>query len=331
MGVLLMSEAAYPRLSSGSNPGVAPAIMANSNNVNVTSNNNNGEARQEHFHHLCAAKEEESGRGEKRSRADGQETRIQGRTPPPPKKKWILHYLLEDELSEVNEHQAINGKSQKPLHSPLFTSSELVAGPEVSPTIANSPSQESTNPTNLVSSADIHRYHEHQQHEGVITSSHFIDSQHNSNSIHSLSSGSGNADNGPSEEKKSRSSNGVAGGFRTGTREVHNKLEKNRRAHLKECFDRLKATIPGMTNRKTSNLNVLKEAVTYTKHLRKQNIDYDRKMTEITRINIELQNKCKALKMKMSLQPEWQNVDLDKVFPIQDIDINVTHIGKLLK
>ncbi|XP_023235592.1 uncharacterized protein LOC111634976 [Centruroides sculpturatus] len=48
-----------------------------------------------------------------------------------------------------------------------------------------------------------------------------------------------------------------------GTREVHNKLEKNRRAHLKECFETLKRQLPNMEERKTSNLSILRGALRY--------------------------------------------------------------------
>lgn len=49
--------------------------------------------------------------------------------------------------------------------------------------------------------------------------------------------------------------------LRAGTREVHNKLEKNRRAHLKECFEQLKKQLPQMQDeKKTSNLSILGSA-----------------------------------------------------------------------
>lgn len=50
---------------------------------------------------------------------------------------------------------------------------------------------------------------------------------------------------------------------RAGTREVHNKLEKNRRAHLKDCFDTLKKNVPNVDEKKTSNLSVLRSALRY--------------------------------------------------------------------
>ncbi|CAD6236137.1 GSCOCG00008067001-RA-CDS, partial [Cotesia congregata] len=48
--------------------------------------------------------------------------------------------------------------------------------------------------------------------------------------------------------------------IRSGTREVHNKLEKNRRAHLKECFELLKKQLPAQDEKKSSNLSILHAA-----------------------------------------------------------------------
>ncbi|KAK7595499.1 hypothetical protein V9T40_013324 [Parthenolecanium corni] len=50
----------------------------------------------------------------------------------------------------------------------------------------------------------------------------------------------------------------------SGTREVHNKLEKNRRAHLKECFELLKNQVPAIQDeKKPSNLTILRTAIRY--------------------------------------------------------------------
>lgn len=49
--------------------------------------------------------------------------------------------------------------------------------------------------------------------------------------------------------------------IRSGTREVHNKLEKNRRAHLKECFEILKKQLPSQDEKKSSNLSILHAAI----------------------------------------------------------------------
>lgn len=48
-----------------------------------------------------------------------------------------------------------------------------------------------------------------------------------------------------------------------GTREVHNKLEKNRRAHLRECFEFLRKQLPAIDDKKLSNLGILKSALRY--------------------------------------------------------------------
>jgi len=50
---------------------------------------------------------------------------------------------------------------------------------------------------------------------------------------------------------------------RAGTREVHNKLEKNRRAHLRECFEFLRKQLPAIDDKKLSNLGILKSALRF--------------------------------------------------------------------
>lgn len=44
---------------------------------------------------------------------------------------------------------------------------------------------------------------------------------------------------------------------------MHNKLEKNRRAHLKECFETLRRQLPSMDDKKISNQTILKAAHRY--------------------------------------------------------------------
>jgi hypothetical protein len=46
-------------------------------------------------------------------------------------------------------------------------------------------------------------------------------------------------------------------------REIHNRLEKHRRAHLKDCFDSLKAEVPCQPDRKITNLQVLNLSIKY--------------------------------------------------------------------
>lgn len=56
---------------------------------------------------------------------------------------------------------------------------------------------------------------------------------------------------------------GIYKNRRAGTREVHNKLEKNRRAHLRECFEVLRKQLPAVDDKKLSNLGILKSALRY--------------------------------------------------------------------
>lgn len=52
--------------------------------------------------------------------------------------------------------------------------------------------------------------------------------------------------------------------MRSGTRESHNKLEKNRRAQMRNCFEQLKKELPkGQEEKKTSNLSILSNALNY--------------------------------------------------------------------
>lgn len=53
----------------------------------------------------------------------------------------------------------------------------------------------------------------------------------------------------------------ISNAHRAGTREVHNKLEKNRRAHLRECFEFLRKQLPAIDDKKLSNLGILKSAL----------------------------------------------------------------------
>uniref|UniRef100_H3CJV9 Max-binding protein MNT n=1 Tax=Tetraodon nigroviridis TaxID=99883 RepID=H3CJV9_TETNG len=74
-----------------------------------------------------------------------------------------------------------------------------------------------------------------------------------------------------------------------GTREVHNKLEKNRRAHLKECFETLKKNIPNIEEKKTSNLSVLRSALRYIQTLKRKEKEYEHDMERLAREKIATQ------------------------------------------
>ncbi|KAJ8392142.1 hypothetical protein AAFF_G00079480 [Aldrovandia affinis] len=90
-----------------------------------------------------------------------------------------------------------------------------------------------------------------------------------------------------------------------GTREVHNKLEKNRRAHLKECFETLKKTVPTVDEKKTSNLSVLRSALRYIQTLKRKEKEYEHEMERLAREKIATQQRLAELKNELS---QWMNV-----------------------
>uniref|UniRef100_A0A8C6V964 Max-binding protein MNT n=1 Tax=Naja naja TaxID=35670 RepID=A0A8C6V964_NAJNA len=134
----------------------------------------------------------------------------------------------------------------------------------------------------------------------------------------------------PSEQKKR------PGGV--GTREVHNKLEKNRRAHLKECFETLKRNIPNVDDKKTSNLSVLRSALRYIQKLphslvvermnllghkqfvaqilqiqtlKRKEKEYEHEMERLAREKIATQQRLAELKNELS---QWMDVlEIDRI------------------
>lgn len=85
-----------------------------------------------------------------------------------------------------------------------------------------------------------------------------------------------------------------------GTREVHNKLEKNRRAHLKECFETLKRNVPNVDEKKTSNLSVLRSALRYIQTLKRKEKEYEHEMERLAREKIATQQRLAELKNELS-------------------------------
>ncbi|XP_059398008.1 max-binding protein MNT-like [Carassius carassius] len=85
-----------------------------------------------------------------------------------------------------------------------------------------------------------------------------------------------------------------------GTREVHNKLEKNRRAHLKECFEILKKNVPNVDEKKTSNLSVLRSALRYIQTLKRKEKEYEHEMERLAREKIATQQRLAELKNELS-------------------------------
>ncbi|KAM7311326.1 max-binding protein MNT isoform X1 [Ixodes scapularis] len=107
-----------------------------------------------------------------------------------------------------------------------------------------------------------------------------------------------------------------------GTREVHNKLEKNRRAHLKECFETLKRQLPNMDDRKTSNLTILRGALRYITSLKRREREYEHEMERLAREKIAAQQRLAVLKKDLSLQLDY--LDMSAILPDQDNETTTT-------
>ncbi|KNC87639.1 hypothetical protein SARC_00269 [Sphaeroforma arctica JP610] len=64
-------------------------------------------------------------------------------------------------------------------------------------------------------------------------------------------------------------------------REMHNLLEKNRRAHLKSCFDDLRDSIPGLEDGKQSTVLIIEKA---SKHITGLSTKHKQQLAEINRL-----------------------------------------------
>ena len=104
--------------------------------------------------------------------------------------------------------------------------------------------------------------------------------------------------------------------MRAGTREVHNKLEKNRRAHLKECFESLKKQLPITADeKKTSNLSILGAAIRHIQLLKRKEREFEHEMERLAKEKISAQNRIMNLKRELM---QW-DIDLTKLLPDTDI------------
>lgn len=88
--------------------------------------------------------------------------------------------------------------------------------------------------------------------------------------------------------------------FRAGTREVHNKLEKHRRAHLKECFEFLKKQLPqNQDEKKTSNLSILHHALRYIQSLKRKEREMEHEIERLAREKISNQQRVLVLRKEL--------------------------------
>lgn len=82
-------------------------------------------------------------------------------------------------------------------------------------------------------------------------------------------------------------------------RELHKTLEKNRRAHLRHCFELLKAELPASecVDKKTSHINIIKSAIRYVLALRQQECEIDNELQRLTKKKMELTENLTKLRI----------------------------------
>ncbi|XP_068623526.1 max-binding protein MNT-like isoform X2 [Battus philenor] len=131
----------------------------------------------------------------------------------------------------------------------------------------------------------------------------------------------------PSPPSVSSSGSGSSGSApRAGTREVHNKLEKNRRAHLKECFELLKRQLPTTADdKKTSNLSILGSAIRYIQVLRRKERECEHEMERLAREKIAAQQRLAALRREVSVRATARPRNIDDVD--EDASVNGQVLG----
>lgn len=96
-------------------------------------------------------------------------------------------------------------------------------------------------------------------------------------------------------------------------RELHKTLEKNRRAHLRSCFEQLKKELPQSEyrDRKSSHINIIHCALRYIQCLKRDESD---KENEIKRLKKARQKHLKnIIQLKSDLDYDKNQITIDKI------------------
>ncbi|KAJ2942941.1 hypothetical protein O0L34_g15131 [Tuta absoluta] len=207
---------------------------------------------------------------------------------PPPKKKWIKEYLEEEPKSPVSV-RVVTGLPVTPRSNGVVRPTSP-AQPVPPATVAAASSEPAPAPLAPAPALFLDFVQEHSR-PRTTSNSHGPPQIPSPPSVGSNGSGSGS----------NSSCNGSVP--RAGTREVHNKLEKNRRAHLKECFELLKRQLPAtLDDKKTSNLSILGSAIRYIQVLRRKERECEHEMERLAREKIAAQQRLAALKREVSVR-----------------------------
>ncbi|KAL0818108.1 hypothetical protein ABMA28_008637 [Loxostege sticticalis] len=230
---------------------------------------------------------------------------------PPPKKKWIREYLEEEPKSPVSVC-VVTGLpvpvSAVPVAALPARSNGVVRLPS-SPAPCAPAAPADPVPAPVAAPAPIDFIQEHSR-PRTTSSSHGPPQIPSPPSVSSNGSGSSSSSSAP----------------RAGTREVHNKLEKNRRAHLKECFELLKRHLPATPDdKKTSNLSILGSAIRYIQVLRRKERECEHEMERLAREKIAAQQRLAALKREVSVRASVRPRSIDPTSEDKDRDETVNN------
>ncbi|KJE93021.1 hypothetical protein CAOG_03883 [Capsaspora owczarzaki ATCC 30864] len=101
---------------------------------------------------------------------------------------------------------------------------------------------------------------------------------------------------GPADASPGGSSGGRSGKKRSvKNREQHNMLEKNRRAHLKTCFEELQEAIPGLDMAKPSTVAILQHAKQFIETLHYRQAQQQAEIDRLQQLNVWCCSKLDAL------------------------------------
>ncbi|XP_047537949.1 max-binding protein MNT-like isoform X2 [Vanessa atalanta] len=224
----------------------------------------------------------------------------------PPKKKWIKEYLEEEPKSPVSVR--LTGVSVTRSNGVVRPTSPVPVVPPAPVPIA--PLAPVPIPA-VPPSAPLDFVQEHSRSRNT-NNSHGPPQIPSPPSVSSNGSGSGS------------NSGSIGSAPRAGTREVHNKLEKNRRAHLKECFELLKRQLPATPDdKKTSNLSILGSAIRYIQVLRRKERESEHEMERLAREKIAAQQRLAALKREISVRATIRPNSIEAVCEENDRDDRV--------
>ncbi|XP_037914552.1 mucin-5AC isoform X9 [Hermetia illucens] len=270
---------------------------------------------------------------------------------PPPKKKWIRHYMMANVGSGAVSLAPVTGATHQ---TPMGLSTVVAAGTAATAAegatavaatsllhsrivangggggnvLANSGTEDSSQSSLNLSSSGYLSGSSANSSVGVSSSSSNLNISNSSTSslTPATVAGLGNLNgNGANEHqlpgqaaattgRRRTTSTNSSGGkqrspciLRAGTREVHNKLEKHRRAHLKECFEQLKVQLQlhDEERKKTSNLAILGAAYRHVMSLKKKGRELEQQVEQLAKEKINYQKRILNLKRELSARHDF--------------------------